>query len=177
MAGKRPGAKQPVKKKTGRPSDFNPRIADLICERLADGQSLREICRDEGMPGRTTVFRWLEAHEDFRNQYAYARELQAEHYADEILEISDDGSNDWMERKSADGSSVIVADHEHISRSKLRVDARKWLLSKMMPKKYGEKVSAELTGKDGGPIATETNVKTIDPALLKVARNAILGEF
>ena len=133
-------------------STFTQAIADLICEKIADGQSLREICRAEGMPDKATVLRWMTAHEGFRDQYARAREAQADHFAEEILEISDDGSNDWMTRKQGD-EEVAVANHEHISRSKLRVDARKWLMSKMAPKKYGDKV--ELGGPDGGPLQVQ----------------------
>ncbi len=106
----------------------------------------------EGMPSKSTVMRWLsdEANEDFRDQYARARERQADHFADEILEIADDGHNDWMDRQVRKGVFVRSPDHEHINRSKLRVDARKWLMSKLAPKKYGEKL--ELTGAEGGPV-------------------------
>lgn len=142
----------------GRPTDYGPDIVSQICERLADGQSLREICRADDMPGMTTVFRWLAAHEDFREQYARAREAQADRFAEEILDIADDGSNDWMQRQQGDDDPVEVANHEHISRSKLRVDARKWLMSKMAPKKYGDKITQELTGGDGAPLLPVINV-------------------
>jgi hypothetical protein len=135
-----------ARKKTGRPSDFTDAVAALICTRLAEGESLREICRDEAMPGQSTVFRWLAANEEFREQYARAREAQADHMADEILEIADDGKNDWMERNVGEGEIIVVADHEHINRSKLRVDARKWLMSKVAPKKYGEKIEVAHSG-------------------------------
>ena len=96
------------------------------------------------MPDKSTILRWLDAHAEFRDQYARAREAQADHFAEEILEISDDGTNDWMRRQQGE-DTVEVANHEHISRSKLRVDARKWLMSKMAPKKYGDKL--ELAGR------------------------------
>ena len=127
-----------------RPSDYTPETAAAICARIADGQSLREIARAEGMPDKSTILRWLDAHAEFRDQYARAREAQADHFAEEILEISDDGTNDWMRRQQGE-DTVEVANHEHISRSKLRVDARKWLMSKMAPKKYGDKL--ELAGR------------------------------
>src|SRR3954452_13992490 len=120
----------------GRPSVFSEAIAAEICERLASGESLRVICRDDTMPGQTTVFRWLsEGRDGFREQYACAREAQADRFADEIIEIADDTSGDWIER---DG--VVVVDHEHIQRSKLRVDTRKWLMARMAPRKWGDKV-------------------------------------
>lgn len=136
----------------GRPSSFTQETADTICQRLAEGQSLREICRDPKMPHRATVLRWLAVPENeiFRDQYARAREAQADHWADEILEIADDGTNDWMDRRAATGggrseaagdAEETVPNHEHINRSKLRVDARKWLMSKLAPKKYGEKIT------------------------------------
>lgn len=138
-------------KTRGRPSAFSKSLADLICARLADGQSLREICRDDEMPAESTVRGWVVADvQGFSAQYARAREAQADHMAEEILEIADDGTNDWMERKASTGggrsdaageAEEVVPNHEHINRSKLRVDARKWLMSKMAPKKYGDKIT------------------------------------
>ena len=136
-----------------RPSNYTPEQASLICERIANGESLREICRGDGMPDKATVLRWLGKPENdaFRDQYARAREAQADHFAEEILEIADDGSNDWMKRQS-DAGAIEAPDHEHIQRSRLRVDSRKWLMSKMAPKKYGDKVDHTLAGPDGGPV-------------------------
>ena len=128
----------------GRPSEYTPEVAATICGRLAEGISLREICRADDMPGRTTVLRWLSEREEFRGQYAIAREAQADHMADEILEIADDASNDWMLRKQGE-DEVQVLNSEHVNRSRLRVDSRKWLLSKLLPKKYGEKLETRTT--------------------------------
>lgn len=119
----------------------------MICERLVDGESLRAICREDGMPSQSMIFRWLEAHTEFRERYARARECQAESLADELLEIADDGSNDWMTREGKDGEgSAYQANGEHIQRSRLRVDTRKWIASKLKPKKYGDSQSIEHTG-------------------------------
>lgn len=160
---------------TGRPSDYTPEIASLICERLALGESLREICDSGGMPNKTTVLRWLQRHDEFRTQYAHARELQAEHWADEIVEIADNGSNDWMERQGRDGSSVEVVNSDHINRSRLRVDTRKWLMARMAPKKYGDRVINEHTGKDGGPIETRNASSFSDEELEHIARRGRNG--
>lgn len=141
-------------KKVGRPSSYTPEIALSICERMSLGESLREICREEAMPTKTTVMRWLFANLEFRDQYAKAREAQTEHWAEEILEIADDGSNDYMDRQNKDGSSYETVNSEHINRSRLRVDTRKWLMARMAPKKYGDRVTNEMVGKDGGPIET-----------------------
>jgi hypothetical protein len=126
----------------GRPTDYSPDITALICERLGLGESLREICRDEAMPDKSTVMRWLARHQEFRDQYACAREAQADYYAEEIIEIADDGSNDWMERKRGE-ETIEVENHEVIGRSRLRVDTRKWLMARMAPKKYGDKLDID----------------------------------
>lgn len=127
----------------GRPSDFSPEIANEICERLIGGESLRGICLDDHLPDARTVHRWLVVNDEFRQQYAHAREVQAETLFDDILEIADDARNDWMERRGEDDAGW-VANGENLQRSRLRVDARKWMASKLAPKKYGDKVA--LTG-------------------------------
>lgn len=116
----------------------------MICDRLCTGLSLRKICLDENMPDQTTVYRWLRTNEDFRQQYARAREIQADTLFDETLDIADDGSNDWMEDKEkADGFRY---NGDAVQRSRLRIDQRKWMAGKLAPKKYGEKVDLNLTG-------------------------------
>jgi hypothetical protein len=146
----------------GRPSIFSKEIVDRICKRLADGESLNSICSDEAMPSKSTVFRWLAKHETCRQRYARAREIQADTFADEILEIADDARNDWMRRNAA-GNEGWQQNGEAVQRSRLRVDARKWLASKMAPKKYGDKVTQELTGADGAPLVPVLNVTISRP--------------
>jgi hypothetical protein len=142
----------------GRPSDFTQEIADSICEQIADGLSLRSICEAENMPNKATVFRWLAAKADFRDQYAYAREAQAETLADELTDIADDGTNDWMERKGEEGQSLGWTENgEAIQRSRLRVDTRKWIASKLKPKKYGDKLAVGGDG-DAPPIQTVSEI-------------------
>lgn len=131
-------------KPIGRPSSYTPEIADLICERIADGESLRSICSDEEMPNKATVFRWLAANDAFRDQYARARESQADTLFDDILEIADDARNDWMERR--DGNRGYELNGDHIQRSRLRLEARKWMASKLAPKKYGDRILTEHSG-------------------------------
>ena len=113
-------------------------IREAICKRIIEGESLRQVCRSVDMPDKATVFRWLTRDEDFRVEYAIARQMQADAFADDIIDISDDGSNDFMDRLRGDGSTETVLNSEHVQRSKLRVDSRKWLASKMAPKKYGD---------------------------------------
>lgn len=143
----------------GRPTDYCDSIADEICERLSDGESLKNICSSEEMPTRSTVYRWMSLHEEFSDMYARAREQQAETLADEIIAIADDGSNDWMEKLGNEGEVIgWQLNGEHVQRSRLRVDTRKWAASKLMPKKYGDKISQEVTGKDGGPIESSVTI-------------------
>lgn len=130
---------------TGRPSSYTQEVADIICERLADGESLRTICATDGMPSRMSVFRWLAdpVQVAFRDQYARAREEQAEFYAESIVEISDEFEVEATyqgEEVRLDLSSSAVA------RNRLRVDARKWYASKLAPKKFGDKIEQVLSG-------------------------------
>jgi len=124
----------------GRPSIYSDELATKICGLVAEGYSLRQIGDLPQMPHKRTVKRWLSEKPSFQERYASAKEGMAEHFAEEMLEIADDGSNDWIERELESGHVVKVPDHEHIARSRLRVDTRKWLMSKLMPKKYGEKL-------------------------------------
>jgi len=150
----------------GRPTDYSDDLAGVICGRLADGESLRSICRGEGMPNIRSVMRWLSVNPEFSQQYARAREVQAESMFEEMLEIADDGSNDWIERKKQESDADDkVIDHEHVSRSKLRVDTRKWMLARMAPKKYGDATNIKLSGDAENPL--NLLVKEISGATLK----------
>lgn len=123
----------------GRPPIYTAELGAKICDAIAAGRSLRSICDEPGMPGRETVFRWLRdpSYAAFRDQYAQAREDQADALADDLIDIADDGRNDWMERHGGDDAGW-VANGENIQRAKLRVDARKWAASKLRPRVYGD---------------------------------------
>lgn len=126
----------------GRPSSYTPEIASEICQRIASGESLRSICKDNHIPDMSTVIAWnLDDREGFSKQYARSRQIQAELLADEIFEVSDDGSNDWQE-----GKFGPMLNGEAVARSRLRVDTRKWYLSKVLPKVYGEKIDVNNSG-------------------------------
>ena len=137
----------------GRPSDYTPELAALICERLSRGEPLAAICRDENMPATRTVSDWKAAHETFSAAFARAREAGFDAIALEALDIADDASNDF---ELHDGEPRLRA--EHVQRSKLRVETRLKLLAKWDPKRYGDKVA--LTGGDDGdaPIKTALTV-------------------
>jgi hypothetical protein len=124
-----------------RPSEFSQEKADAICERIADGESLRAICRDDAMPSKATVFQWLIQYPDFQTKYAHAREAQADVLVDEIVGIADEEA---VTVKSADGEEVaVVFDQTAVARNKLRVAARQWTAEKLRPKKYGPKLEID----------------------------------
>lgn len=137
----------------GRPSLYTPELAALICERLAAGETLRAICRDEIMPSPQTVLGWKRADRQFSEQYDAARRAGYELMADELLDIADDGTNDYVERERENGTKHVVFDAEHVQRSRLRCDNRKWLLSKALPKIYGDKIQHTGGGEGDNPIA------------------------
>jgi hypothetical protein len=140
-----------VKRKRGNQLTYDKETAHAICVRLARGETLRAICRDEEFPPESTVRTWvLEDWDGFAAQYATARQLGLDTMADQLLEIADDGRNDY----TADRQGNLVPNQEHINRSRLRVDTRKWYLSKLAPKRYGEKVDLNVGGQEGSPLTT-----------------------
>ncbi len=124
---------------------FSQKITDVICERMACGESLRGICEDPTMPGTSTVMRWLQKHSDFRDQYARAREAQADFYADDIVHLSDQDSVSRRTFVNDDGS-VETLTVDMVARTRVQIDARKWFASKIAPKKYGDRTQIEHGG-------------------------------
>jgi hypothetical protein len=142
---------------------FSDEVKKELLERLAEGMSLREACEKDGMPSAPTVCRWNVENAEWAEQYTRAREVGYQLMADEILGIADDGTNDIKTIKRKDGTEVEVTDYDVIARSKLRVDTRKWMLSKMLPKIYGEKITNEHTGEGGGPLEVKVVHEIVDP--------------
>ena len=141
----------PMGKRLGRPLNactrYTLELAEEICQRIASGESLAAICRSEHMPPTATVQTWvLDNREGFAAVFDRARELRAEKWAEELIDIADDSTNDYMDRVNAQGNVTRVLDTEHVARTRLRLDTRKWVISKVLPKKYGDKV--ELTSKN-----------------------------
>jgi hypothetical protein len=131
---------------------FTAEIAQAIVERLEAGETLRAVCRDAGMPDERTVRRWaLNDVEGFGVTYSRAREVGAYAMADGLLEIVDDGSNDWMEGKDGEIPGWRL-NGEHVQRSRLRADTRKWLLSKILPSVFGDRQHLQQLDSDGKPI-------------------------
>lgn len=145
----------------GRPSDYTQDLADRMCAQLADGVSLRKVCDAEGMPDKATVFRWLRTIPEFRDQYTRAKEESADILAEEVLEIADEGSNDWMATNDADNPGYRF-NGEAVARSRLRVDTRKWIASKLKPKKYGEKLAV-----GGDPDAPPIPIQLIERTIVR----------
>ena len=134
------------KKPVGRPSVFSQDIANRICEELAIGYSLRSVCKADDMPSIATVFNWFRTNKEFLEQYARAKQESADAMAEDILDIADESTNDWKTLEYADGREYDVVNNEAVQRSRLRVDTRKWLMAKMKPKKYGEKLDVVSDG-------------------------------
>ncbi len=122
----------------GRPTKYTQGVADKICSLIAEGKSVRAIGKMDGLPSSTTIFNWLMSNDKFLEQYTRARDVQADVLADEIIDIADDSSCDTVIDPQ---SGKPLTDHEAIARSRLRVDARKWIASKLKPKKYGDKIA------------------------------------
>lgn len=133
----------------GRPSKFTQALADRICERLAAGETLRAICRDQGMPEERTVRRWAMDREAFSPQYAKAREIGYATLFDQMLEIADTPAQGVKTVEKPTGIEITHGDM--IEHRRLQVDTRKWMLAKALPKIYGDKL--QHADADGGSLA------------------------
>jgi len=134
----------------GRLSIRTAEVLDEICARIANGETLRAICRDEHMPAWRTVYDWINEDKDFATRIAHARELGFDAIAEDLLNVVDDGQNDWMERTNKDGDNIgWMVNGECVQRSRLRADTRLKLLAKWAPAKYGERQALELSNPDG----------------------------
>ena len=126
-----------VKKKVGRPTDYNQGLATLICERIATHEvGLKQLCSMyDDMPDKTTINKWRYKYPEFSTQYARAKISQIETLVDEIIDIADDSTQDEI----INDQGVRICNSEFIARSRLRIDTRKWLASKLVPRLYGDK--------------------------------------
>jgi len=131
---------------------YTKKVGEELCELLAGGMTLTDACKRPGMPTRQCVYQWLASTDDrmreFQSLYEVAKDLQVDYWVDQSLSIADDGTNDTY--VDDDGEKRI--DFDHIHRSKLRVQVRQWYAGKLRPKKYGEKLQQEITGKDGAQL-------------------------
>jgi transposase-like protein len=128
---------------------YTPELAELILDELCNGRTLADVCGDPAMPSIRTVNQWVrENREGFNIRYRDAREIGCYTLADQALDIADDCRDDWTERQRKDGTIEFVVDQGNIKRSRLRVDTRQWRLSKMLPKRFGDRPNPD-TGDEG----------------------------
>jgi transposase len=142
--------------RAGRPSLYTQKLAEEICARLADGESLRAICRDDHMPDRSTVLRWEDAHEDFAAKCARARNWQADHEFDRMHEIECGVLDGSIDPQSA---RVVLS-------------SKQWRASKLAPKKYGDRVTNAHVGPDDGPVQITTDADRVRALAAFLARTA-----
>lgn len=141
------------------PMEFNGEFADILCGVISQSEkSLSTVLKvlakeDSTVPSLTTIMGWLRTNQEFAQQYARAKEEQADYLAEQMLEIADDSSLDVA--FTEEGKPYV--DREHINRSRLRVDTRKWIASKLKPKKYGDKIEQTLQNPDGSAISLAVN--------------------
>lgn len=135
-------------------------IFDKICQRIEEGESLRSVLRDKDMPSSRTFFKWIDEDEEKVKQYARSTSIRADLIFDEILEISDNTIEGSVIHVKGDGTEEVRTG-DMLGHRRLQVDARKWILSKMNPKKYGDKSELDLTSK-GEKLNTTTTVEFVN---------------
>ena len=129
---------------------YDDELADYIIEQIAMGRSLLEICREPNTPSAAAVIYWATKNIcGFSKKYQDACIIRANIYAEELLEIVDDGRNDWVERQDQNGKTYVALDHEHVARSTLRAHTRKWVISKLLSGVYGESTQLRLADAEG----------------------------
>ena len=137
----------------GRPIEWTPEkkqsAIDDIFQKITEGNSIRHILKDNpDLPSRKTFLEWLAKDKELSSHYARICDVRSDIIFDEMMDIADDGTNDYMTKMIGDGIEIQVLNHEHIQRSKLRIDTRKWILAKMNPKKYSDKVDITSDGNE-----------------------------
>lgn len=135
--------------KTGRPTIFTQELADRLCAELASGKSMRTVCAADDMPAASTVFGWLRLHPSFLEQYTRAKAESADALIEQMIDIADDGTGDFVD----DGEGRVRFNPENVQRSRLRVETRKWIASKLKPAKYGERLDLSHGVQPENPLA------------------------
>lgn len=152
---------EPPKKKIGRPSKYTPELAAEICQRLSNGEPLRQICRDDHMPAWTAVYEWMARDENLSERIAYAREQGFEAIAEEALLIADTPVFGQKQVMTDQGTATTVEDM--LGHRKLQIETRLKLLAKWNPKKYGDKV--QVGGDAENPLKVQTDLTIFDTVL------------
>lgn len=143
-----------------RPLDYREDIAKEICDKLKEGMSLRKICENKAYPTKETVFRWLADFPLFQSQYAHAKEFFSDAEFERMYEIIDDADTP-----------------EKLAQARLKIDTMKWMLGKMKPKKYGDKLQVG-GAEDLPPVRTQStlNIEGLGVEELEVLQKALLGQ-
>ena len=149
--------------KMGRPSIYTDELAATILGRISNGESLRSITMEEGMPNPDTIYVWLLKRPDFAENYTRAREEQADTLADEILTIADETPDSVTDEKG-----ISRTDSGWVTWQRNRVDARKWVASKLKPKKYGD--ALKVGGDKDNPLAVTVGTEVFDSVLETIAQ-------
>lgn len=131
----------------GRPSDYTVEISKELCLRISSGRSVSSVCQDSGMPSRPTFYKWIADNEDFLNRYREAVKQRAEFHFDEMLVIADE----------------VDAETAEIAKAKLKIDTRKWILSRMDATKYGDKMEVDNKSSDGSMSSKPTVIRLVAP--------------
>ena len=142
---------------TGRPTSYTDELADVICQRVAAGESMRTICSDDGMPSRETVRNWLEVHPAFLAKHARAREAQADVMDEEIM------------------LEAVAATPETANVARVRIDAFKWRAARLAPKKYGDRTT--LAGDPENPVRQVIDYANAPADLLRAVASLPLKEI
>ena len=150
---RRPEGRAHVRHRNGSAPVYSEELAELICDRLATGESLYAICKTPGMPGEKTVRGWAETRPAFATKYARAREFGYDSIAEQIIALSD------QEFGGPDG----FVDNGKVQAARLQTDSRRWFLSKLMPKRYGDKIVQEVQGADGGVLISRIELVPVPP--------------
>ena len=146
----------PTPRPTGRPSKYSEELALRICSYLAKGKTLIQACEDDDtLPDHDTIRIWAnDDRQGFHRLYTRACDLGCDAMAEQLFKIADDGSKDWIQKVSTAGTAFLIPDHEHMARSRLRIEVRKWYLSKLRPRKYGEHIDVNVTTTEQSDVGT-----------------------
>ena len=149
-------AKAKAKRTHGRPTLYTPAIGRAICKMMAMGLSVRKIGQRPNMPKAPTIISWsINPDHPFSEQFIRASAVKYTLMAEDMIDIADDGANDWMEREEKSGRISVLVNREALERSRLRLDTRWKILAQALPK-FAPRLNIEHTGKDGGPIESRT---------------------
>ncbi len=142
-----------------RPQTYSAALAARVCSRIANGESLKALCRRPGMPAIATIHLWLTRHEAFRRMHQAACEARADVLVEEMLAIADDSSGDF---KPARTGAAPALDRENLQRAKLRIEVRRWRAARLAPHKYGDRPGGGVPGDAPAAMSHEDALDELD---------------